>query len=300
MFRIGIIGSENSHAMAFAKIFNGLDPNCETQYPDMRVVAVGGHYPEESRKVFDACGLDFIADDPKDMLGKVDAVMVTARNGQFHPAFARPFIEAGIPAFIDKPFANDGEEALDLVRLAKKKGVPLVGGSSTKYVYDVQLLRNAVRYEERVGMGSLEGVHGGSVSAPLNMHNEWGGFYFYASHLAEISLTIFGYDPQSVTAFRSGDDVTAVVHYDRYNVTNHFMNGCYSYTGAVYGKTKALYREIDIGMCYQHECESFTRMLRYGVQDHSYEQLVLPVYYLNAIEKSYETGVTQAIPKVEL
>ena len=42
MFRIGIIGSENSHAMAFAKIFNGLDPNCETQYPDMRVVAVGG------------------------------------------------------------------------------------------------------------------------------------------------------------------------------------------------------------------------------------------------------------------
>ena len=36
------------------------------------------------------------------------------------------------------------------------------------------------------------------------------------------------------------------------------------------------------------------------VQDHSYEQLVLPVYYLNAIEKSYETGVTQAIPKVEL
>ena len=88
-------------------------------------------------------------------------------------------------------------------------------------------------------MGGLEGVHGGSVSAPLNMHNEWGGFYFYASHLAEMSLTIFGYDPHSVAAFRSGDDVTAVVRYDRYNVTNHFMNGCYSYTCLLY--TSMLY-----------------------------------------------------------
>ncbi|MBE6883303.1 MAG: Gfo/Idh/MocA family oxidoreductase [Ruminococcaceae bacterium] len=300
MYRIGIIGSENSHAMAFAKIFNGLDPNCETEYPDMRVVAVAGHYPEESQKVYETCGLDFIADDPKDMLGKVDAIMVTARNGQFHPEFARPFIEAGIPAFIDKPFANDAEEALSLVRLAKKKGVPLVGGSSTKYVYDVQLLRNAVKFENRTGMGNLGGIHGGAVSAPLNMNNEYGGFYFYSSHLAEISMTIFGYDPLSVSAFRCGDDVTAVVNYDRYNVTNHFMEGCYSYNAAVYAKNKTLFRDIDIGMCYQHECASFTNMLRHGIQDHSYEELILPVYYLNAIERAYQTGVTQAIPKVEV
>ena len=53
-------------------------------------------------------------------------------------------------------------------------------------------------------------------------------------------------------------------------------------------------------MCYQHECESFTKMLRYGTQDHSYEELILPVYYLNAIEKSFETGVAQEIPKIEL
>lgn len=292
MFRVGIIGSENSHAMAFARIFNGLEDGIS--YPDIQVVAVGGHYPAESQKVFDACGLDFIAADPKEMLGKVDAVMVTARNGRFHPEFARPFIEAGIPAFIDKPFANDAGEALALARLAKEKGVPLVGGSSTKYAYDVQLLQNAVK------TGSAGAVFGGDVAVPLNMNNEYGGFYFYSSHLAEITLTIFGYDPKSVMAFRQGDNVTAVTRYDRYDVTGHFNDGNYNYSATVFGKNRTLFRELDISLIYRHECENFAHMLRTGEMDQSYEELILPVYYLNAVKKSYETGTEQRIPAIAL
>ena len=137
MFRIGILGSENSHAMAFARIFNKTHT---AQYPDIRVTAIGGNYPEESRKIFEECGLELLAEKPEDMLGKVDAVMVTARDGAAHAAFARPFLEAGIPAFIDKPITRDPGEALALVKLAKEKGVPLVGGSSVKYAYDVRLM----------------------------------------------------------------------------------------------------------------------------------------------------------------
>lgn len=294
MFRIGIIGSENSHAMAFAKIFNGFDPNCETKYDDIRVVAVGGHYPEASQKVFDECKLDFIAEKPEDMLGKVDAVMVTARNGQFHPEFARPFIEAGIPAFVDKPFANCGDEALALARLAKEKKVPLVGGSSTKLVYDVLMLRNAFRTQ------FPDGICGGNVVAPVNMENEWGGFYFYSAHLAEISMTIFGYDPKSVIAWKGDKGVTAVAKYDGYCVSNHFAEGNYSYGASIYGKGKTVSRDIELSMCYQHECQIFVDMLRTGKMAHSYEELVWPVYYLNAIKKSYETGVEQAVLRPEV
>ena len=132
MYRIGILGSENSHASAFSEIFNKPDENGAFKYPDCHVVAVGGHYPESNKEVFEKFGLDFIAEKPEDMLGKVDAVMVTARDGKFHPEFARPFVEAGLPMFIDKPFAVDPAEALALVRLAKSKNVPLVGGSSVK------------------------------------------------------------------------------------------------------------------------------------------------------------------------
>lgn len=299
MYRVGIIGSENSHCMAFAKIFNGLENGIS--YPDIKVVAVGGHYPEESQKVFDACGLEFIAEKPEDMLGKVDAVMVTARNGKFHPEFARPFIEAGVPAFIDKPFANDGDEALALARLAKSKGVPLVGGSSTKYALETVELRDMVR------SGKLGRICGGAVSAPVNMHNEYGGFYFYASHLAEISMTIFGYDVKSVAASLQGDDVSVIARYNDFMVSHHYHEANYNYTGLVYGTEGSYFKPININgsignpnSIYRFECDHFAHMLRTGEMDQTYEELVLPVYYLNAVEKAFTTGVEQEIPHIEV
>lgn len=291
MYRIGILGSENSHAMAFAKIFNGLDGEAD-RYPDVRVVAVGGHFPEESEKVKEACHLDFVADSPKDMLGKVDAVMVTARHGGFHAEFALPFLDAGIPAFIDKPFCADPGEAVALAKKARDRGIPLVGGSSTKDVYDVLTLRNLVRTENQ---GK---VLGGAVNAPLNRENPYGGFFFYSSHLAEISMTIFGYDPISVDAHESGGGVTAIAHYADYDVANHFIDGTGYYSAAVFTKNRPVLREIDISMCYRHECAQFVDMLRTGKMAHSYEELVYPVFYLDAVEKAYRTGNRQSLPKI--
>ena len=45
MYRIGILGTENSHAMAFTESFNGLKPELAGEFDDIRVVAVGGKYP---------------------------------------------------------------------------------------------------------------------------------------------------------------------------------------------------------------------------------------------------------------
>ena len=156
MFRIGILGAENSHAMAFTEIFNGLKPEYSGEFDDMRVVAVGGHYPEANRAVFDRGRLEFIAEKPGDMLGRVGAVMVTARDGRLHAPFARPFIEAGVPAFIDKPFTSDWAEAQRLAELAQAKGVPLAGGSGVKLCAGVARLRQAVA-------GNPGGVLGGDV-----------------------------------------------------------------------------------------------------------------------------------------
>ena len=41
-------------------------------------------------------------------------------------------------------------------------------------------------------------------------------------------------------------------------------------------------------------------MLRTGEMDQTYEELVLPVYYLNAVEKAFQTGVEQEIPHIEV
>ena len=284
MFRIGIIGSENSHARAFSQIFNGLDPDTASLYPDLQVVAIGGNDRAASEEVARECAIDRITQGPEEMLGHVDAVMVTARDGQFHFPFARPFIEAGLPCFIDKPLANDAGEARALLHLAAEKGVPIVGGSSTKYVADVLAMKAAV------ASGALGALRSGSVSAPINLDNPYGGFYFYSAHLVEILMTIFGYDPVSVYAQRHEGRVTAIFHYPDYDITGHFVEGTGLYSAAAYGTLANRQSAIDISACYALEAANFARMLRTGQADQPMNEMLRPVEVLNALEKSYLSG----------
>ena len=288
MFKIGIIGSENSHAAAFMNIFQS-DP----AYSDIKVVGVGGIDAECNKKLYEEFKLDFIADKPEDMLGKVDAVMITARDGIYHAPYARPFLDDKLPMFIDKPFTVDQNEAVEFAQEAKKRGVLLTGGSSLKNCYDILMLKNEVQKDRSA-------VHGGTIIAPLNMNNPYSGFFFYSSHLAEMSLTVFGYDPEEITAFENNGNVTAVCRYKDFDVANLFMNGCYKYFGQVVTKDRVYSRDVDESLIYKHECDEFVRMLRKSEMPRSYEELVAPVFYLNAIKQSYEKNRTVKIDKFKI
>ena len=293
MFRVGILGSENSHAMAFSQIFNGFNTAFTGEFEDIRVVGTFGTDDASNQALVEKAGVEFIADSPRDLLGRVDAVMVTARNGIYHAEYARPFIEAGLPAFIDKPFTSDGEEALALARLAKDKNVPLVGGSSLKCCMETQRLA-AFAAKNRDTLIS------GSVYAPVSMHNEYGDFYFYSSHLTEISLMVFGYDPQWVLAEANDRGVTALVHYENYNITNHFDEGMYDYYGTVVTKAGLRSQSISLDDAYGNECRNFAKMLRTGKMHETYEQLVQPVFYLNALDASMKSGNRVDVKRAEL
>lgn len=102
---------------------------------------------------------------------------------------------------------------------------------------------------------------------------------------------LFGYNPKSVTASRNGDNVYAIVDYEKFSVTNNFCNGCgATYFGTIFSEDKTEYRNIDISVAAQKECDIFVDMVRNGNMEHSYEQLAAPVFYLNAVKESYDTG----------
>ncbi len=283
MFKVGILGTENSHATGFSEIFNGYREDCREEFRDFRVTAVGGMYPEASRTLCEKYGIETVLDDPAEMAGTVDAVMVTARDGRYHSRYVLPFLEAGIPAFIDKPFTSNPQEAVELARLAKSRGIPLVGGSSLKLCADVIQMGNLVKDQK-------PSVLGGDVTAPVSLHNEYGGFWFYSAHLVEICLRVFGYDPEWVWATQTDKGITGVLHYPQYDVTLHFTDSAYQYSVTVNTRESILFREINITDYTLAECRSFAGMLRNGTMDFSYEQLVLPVFILSAIESSLQTG----------
>ncbi len=296
MYKIAILGSENSHAINFAQLINGGHPMREGRgYSDFKVIGAYGYDEKANKELLEKGGVEYIADHYTDFVGKVDAVMITARHGDDHFKFAEPYLKSGIPMFVDKPITIDEDEAIQLAKMAKEKNIPLCGGSSLGLVTQTQYLKNLVKNPPEF----FGKIMGGTVCAPISMKNDYGDFFFYSQHLVQISLEIFGYDLNSVFAFGRDDTVTAIGRYENYDVSNHY--GSYCYAATVYGNNLNAYREIDFFTDgYAREVEMFADMVRAGKMHQSYSDFIKPVFVLNAIKRSLDTGNEIKIRKIDI
>ncbi len=292
-YRIGILGTENSHALHYAAAFNKADLSGGDKYEGFRITALYGHYPEENRKIASEYGVDFIAENVEDMLGKVDAVIVCARDGKYHYEFAKPFIEAGLPVFLDKPTTIDVGETIELLSFAKQNNIPMLGGSVLKFTDTVKEMNDFVNKNK-------DTICGGFVAAPVLMENPYSGFYFYAAHLIEICLPVFGWNPISVSASVSKSGVVACVDYENYSVMCRFNDFCPEYSCGVFDKESSKIDKIDISKAQEAECDAFVDMVKTGKMSYSYEQFAMPIVLMNAIEEAYKTGKKVFVNNVEL
>jgi len=286
MYKLGIIGTENTHAMAFSKLINLPDPvTGERLYPDVKVVGVYGPDEDTAQAIINEAGAEFMAKSPDEFLGKVDAMLITSRKGSLHSGYAMPFVEKGMPLFIDKPFTSDVAEAEKLIEAAKLSGSKLCGGSGCRLAYDILMLQNSVR--------NLT-ASGDMVSASMNYAadptSEYDGFYFYAPHLTEMALAAFGEDVRSVYASENNGSRLSIWDYDSFSVSLHYTKGTFASSAIIYSKTGNIIRNIDTSLIYRHEVDHFVHMLRTGEMPQSYDSLVLPVKMIAAVEESLKTG----------
>ena len=198
MLRIGMIGADNFHALAFSRLAN-LPPEEGGSGLPARVTMLWGESAQRAAFVANEAHIHTVVDDPARMLGQVDAVMVVLRHGAQHHDAALPFLRAGISTWVDKPFTTDIGQAAALVAAARESGALLAGGSTCKYCPDVLWLRDKYR-----AMCADGGVISAGLNFPGELDSPYGGLYFYGGHTAEILTTAFGPDIISVKA-----DVTA-------------------------------------------------------------------------------------------
>ena len=83
--RVGIIGAENSHSTNFGKMFN-----IEKKFPGVEITHIWGETDEFARKTAEAGKIPNIVKDPKEMLGKIDALIVDHRHAKYHLEAATP------------------------------------------------------------------------------------------------------------------------------------------------------------------------------------------------------------------
>lgn len=63
--------------------------------------------PADAELVAKVAMIDNLVDQAEDVIGHVDAVLVATDKGEEHVERCRPFVEAGIPIFVDKPLCDN-------------------------------------------------------------------------------------------------------------------------------------------------------------------------------------------------
>lgn len=283
MLTIGMIGSDNFHALAFSKLAN-LDKSAGGSGLEVRVNAIWGEQAERTQLVAQQARIPVIVQKPQELLSQCDAVMIVLRHGDAHYGAALPFIQAGMPTWIDKPFTINLAQAQQLVAQAKKNKAILAGGSTCKYCPDVLAAKS--RFNE---LTSKRLVNSASFNFPAELDSPYGGLYFYAAHAAEILTTIFGNDVKSVKADVTAGNLIAVFKYDNFAVSVNFAQASEFYC-ALYTAQKTELFPIDISQIYREGFIKFINAIQKKDSPEPYESLLLPVRILNALEKAVRTG----------
>lgn len=186
--RVGIIGTDTSHATAFTKVLN--DPASPEHIPGARVVAAfkGGSQdlPSSANRVegyakelADKWKVEIVPDIAS-LCPKVDAILLESVDGRKHLPQFREAVKCGKPVFIDKPLASTYADAKEISRVAKQAGVPWWSSSSLRYAgFVADLKKPGLQGATTWGPGPFDPTHQLDLS-------------WYAVHPVEVLYTLMG------------------------------------------------------------------------------------------------------------
>lgn len=191
--RLAMLGmvDGNGHPYSWSAIFNGYNPEEMAKCPfagiplylnkepketlqikGAKVTHIWTDNPEDAVHVSKASLIPNVVEKPEDIIGKVDAVIIATDKGHEHVQRCRPFIEAGLPIFVDKPMV-DNEEDLRTFSKWVEDGARIMSSSCMRYAKEFLPYRlstnnlGKVRYAsittckswERYGIHALEGIY---------------------------------------------------------------------------------------------------------------------------------------------
>ena len=302
--RIGMLGMTegNAHPFSWGAMINGsydkelMHKYTHELYPTIPVYL--GKQPKETlgipgvqvthicftgyadRELAEACakinGIPNVVDTPEEMLGQVDAIICATDQGHEHVERCKPFIEAGLPIFIDKPL-TDNEEDLKTIVGWYDAGAKMMSSSSMRYLKELEPY-----YENHYELGKLR-----YICSPMAKYWET-----YGMHALEAIHPLLGRGFQWVQ--NVGDKTSAMVHL-------YHESGCHvdipmgvgmATTGiSIMGEGGAVnVRAGDSYYAFKKQLDRFVDFLRTGEPDHSFLDTIEMAQIITAGIKSREEG----------
>jgi hypothetical protein len=168
--------------------------------PGAEVTHIWTDRPEEAPLVAAAAKISRVVDDPKDVIGEVDAVVIATDDGADHVRRAAPFVEAGLPVFVDKPLATHPDE-LRTFRSWRASGARILSSSGMRYSPEFASLKGigwrwlsstTAKTWERYGIHALEPlmVILGRGFVSVRSERQAGSDVVYLRHVSGAQATI--------------------------------------------------------------------------------------------------------------
>jgi predicted dehydrogenase len=217
MMKLGIIGMSegNGHPYSWSAIVNGdfdraamnkcgfagiplyLEANSDTLGIDGAQVT---HIWTQDRKISEhialASGIETVVDRAEEMIDQVDAVLLARDDPENHVSLAKPFLDADIPIFIDKPLAITAED-LDYFTRQNEKGKFIMSCSSMRYSVECRTLRTELTSLGKIELATVIGT------------KDW---VKYGIHMLEALFALLD-DPNAVSVqhiSESGKDIVLI------------------------------------------------------------------------------------------
>ncbi len=232
-YRIGIIGLDTSHVIAFTELINNPNKN----YGCKVVAGYPGGSPDNpssinrvegyTKQLRDQFGVEIVADIDQ-LCRKVDGILLESVDGRPHLEQVKPVIAAKKPVFIDKPMAGNLPDVLEIFRLAKDSNVPCWSSSSLRFCPGIIGMRD----NKDVG-----GVLGCDAFSPCSLEEHHPDLYWYGVHGVEILFTIMGPGCETVRRIQTKDTefVVGLWKDGRIGTYRGLRSGKADYGALVYG-----------------------------------------------------------------
>jgi hypothetical protein len=200
MIRIGLVGLDSTHAVAFTELFNATSNHVvaaahgmETDFPlSIRRRA------EIAREVTGRLGVPLVGS-IDELVSTVDAIMILSADGRQHLTEARVVLPSGKPTFIDKPLAANARDGAEIFRLARQAGAMCFSASALRFSPEIGKLRDLP-----FSASSLYIAQG-----PLGTEPGHPDFSWYGIHTVEALYTAMGAGCRHVTRTATPDSEVA-------------------------------------------------------------------------------------------
>lgn len=282
--KIGIIGLDTSHTVAFTTLLQGKNTPAEQRIEGMRVVhAMRFPSPFQDEKgqnerqaQMEALGV-VMKGNVAELARGMDAIFLEINDPAQHLPFFRQVAGLGLPVFIDKPLAGTLAEGRQIVELAKAKQTNAWSSSSLRYVRALAAARAQLPTPP-----TFCNVFGALGKAAAGSDVVW-----YGCHVTEMLVTAMGVGAQSVTAVQDPVGIVAVVSYPNgRRAVAEYSSGSYKYGGRVQAGNDVFYFDNGTEVLYYNLLVVIKRWLDTGALPVTLDESLEVQAIMEAVERS--------------